>query len=137
MTLAMIRSPCIDGGKHWSLALAAGTSMTLVDVGGGANVGMIFYNPHNLLERYNMPDTLKCQHTFKLTRGHCLYSDMGTDFLLYCRRFRRLARHRLRQLQSPARGPPVGNQDVPGASQRLDSRTVPTLFFVEARKVRG
>lgn len=70
----------IDGGKHWSLALAAGTSMTLVDVGGGANVGMVFYNPHNLLERYNMPDTLKCQHTFKLTRGHCLYSDMGRIF---------------------------------------------------------
>jgi urea carboxylase-associated protein 2 len=70
----------IDGGKHWSLSLAAGTSMTLVDVGGGANVGMLFYNPRNLLERYNMPDTLKCQHTFKLTRGHCLYSDMGRIF---------------------------------------------------------
>jgi urea carboxylase-associated protein 2 len=32
------------------------------------------------LERYNAPDTLKCQHTFKLTRGHCLYSDMGRIF---------------------------------------------------------
>jgi uncharacterized protein YcgI (DUF1989 family) len=28
--------------------------------------------PVNLLERYNAPDTLKCQHTFKLP-GHCLY----------------------------------------------------------------
>jgi urea carboxylase-associated protein 2 len=27
-----------------------------------------------------MPDTLKCQHTFKLTKGHCLYSDMGRIF---------------------------------------------------------
>ena len=34
----------------------------------------------NLLERYNAPDTLKCQHTFKLTPGHCLYSDMGRIF---------------------------------------------------------
>ena len=41
---------------------------------------MLFYNPRNPLERYNMPDTLKCQHTFKLTRGHCLYSDMGRIF---------------------------------------------------------
>ena len=41
---------------------------------------MLFYNPHNPLERYNAPDTLKCQHTFKLTRGHCLYSDMGRIF---------------------------------------------------------
>ena len=47
---------------------------------GGANVGMLFYNPSNPLERYNMPDTLKCQHTFKLTRGNCLYSDMGRIF---------------------------------------------------------
>ncbi len=41
---------------------------------------MLFFNPYNLLERYNAPDTLKCQHTFKLTKGHCLYSDMGRIF---------------------------------------------------------
>ena len=43
-------------------------------------MGMLFYNPTNLLERYNAPDTLKCQHTFKLTKGNCLYSDMGRVF---------------------------------------------------------
>lgn len=26
------------------------------------------------------PDTLKCQHTFKLSTGNCLYSDMGRIF---------------------------------------------------------
>lgn len=70
----------IDGGKHWSWVLGAGTILRLTDVEGGANVGMLFYNPANLLERYNAPDTLKCQHTFKLSRGHCLYSDMGRIF---------------------------------------------------------
>jgi urea carboxylase-associated protein 2 len=54
--------------------------LRLTDIEGGANVGMLFYNPINLLERYNAPDTLKCQHTFKLTTGHCLYSDMGRIF---------------------------------------------------------
>jgi urea carboxylase-associated protein 2 len=54
--------------------------LRLVDRDGGANVGMLFYNPQNPLERYNAPDTLKCQHTFKLTKGHCLYSDMGRIF---------------------------------------------------------
>jgi urea carboxylase-associated protein 2 len=54
--------------------------MTVTDLAGGANVGMLFYNPTMLCERYNAPDTLKCQHTFKLTRGHCLYSDMGRVF---------------------------------------------------------
>lgn len=67
-------------GGHWSLRLRRGTLMTLTDIAGGANVGMLFYNPDNLLERYNAPDTLKCQHTFKLSRGHCLYSDMGRIF---------------------------------------------------------
>jgi urea carboxylase-associated protein 2 len=70
----------IEGGKHWSLTVQGGTLLRLTDLDGGANVGMLFYNPRNPLERYNAPDTLKCQHTFKLTRGHCLYSDMGRIF---------------------------------------------------------
>lgn len=70
----------LPAGSHWSLRLRRGTLLRLTDVDGEANVGMLFYNPENLLERYNAPDTLKCQHTFKLTRGHCLYSDMGRIF---------------------------------------------------------
>lgn len=67
----------IPGGGHWSLRLRRGTALRMTDVEGGANVGMVMFNPESLLERYNAPDTLKGQHTFKLTRGHCLYSDMG------------------------------------------------------------
>ncbi|MDB5395825.1 MAG: hypothetical protein JWM91_3331 [Rhodospirillales bacterium] len=70
----------IEGGKHWSFTASRGTLVRLIDVEGGTNVGMLFYNPQNPLERYNAPDTLKCQHTFRLTRGHCLYSDMGRIF---------------------------------------------------------
>lgn len=70
----------LPGGKHWSMVLKRGTVLRLIDRTGGANVGMLFYNPANPLERYNAPDTLKCQHTFKLTRGNCLYSDMGRIF---------------------------------------------------------
>lgn len=70
----------IPGGAHWSMELRRGTQLRLIDESGGANVGMLFYNPRNMLERYNAPDTLKCQHTFRLTQGHCLYSDMGRIF---------------------------------------------------------
>jgi urea carboxylase-associated protein 2 len=70
----------LSGACHWSLRMKRGTILRLIDKEGGANVGMLFYNPENLLERYNAPDTLKCQHTFKLTKGHCLYSDMGRIF---------------------------------------------------------
>jgi urea carboxylase-associated protein 2 len=75
-----IASDTLPGGKHWSLMLWRNSRLKLTDVEGGANVGMLFYNPYNLLERYNAPDTLKCQHSFKLTAGHCLYSDMGRIF---------------------------------------------------------
>lgn len=77
---AVTYSTELAGGKHWSLTLKANTALRLTDLSGGASVGMLFYNPANLLERYNAPDTLKCQHTFKLTRGNCLYSDMGRIF---------------------------------------------------------
>lgn len=70
----------LPGGKHWSMIMRRNQRLRLTDVEGGANVGMLFYNPLNQLERYNAPDTLKCQHTFKLTAGHCLYSDMGRIF---------------------------------------------------------
>ncbi len=67
-------------GCHWSLTVRRGHALRLIDSDGGANVGMLFYNPYSPLERINVPDTLKCQHTFKLTQGHCIYSDMGRVF---------------------------------------------------------
>lgn len=76
----LLHTDRLAGGCHWSLPMRRGTALRLIDEEGGANVGMLFYNPVNLLERYNAPDTLKCQHTFKLTRGNCLYSDMGRIF---------------------------------------------------------
>lgn len=77
---AALYSDVIPGGAHWSFTVKRNHVLRLIDVECGANVGMLFYNPTNPLERYNAPDTLKCQHTFKLTRGHCLYSDMGRIF---------------------------------------------------------
>lgn len=76
----VLYSDILPAGKHWSLILRRNSVLRLIDVDGGANAAMLFYNPANLLERYNAPDSLKCQHTFKLTAGHCLYSDMGRVF---------------------------------------------------------
>ena len=67
----------IQAGATWSHVLKRGTALRIIDTEGGANVGAIFYNAENPSERYNMPDTLKAQHTAHLTRGHVLYSDMG------------------------------------------------------------
>jgi urea carboxylase-associated protein 2 len=73
----VVRTEILPGACHWSVELRRGHALRLTDLEGGANCAAIFYNASNFLERYNMADTLKCQHTALLTAGHCLYSDMG------------------------------------------------------------
>ena len=80
LTQDTLYSDSLPGGSHWSMIMKAGHQLKLIDIKGGANVGMLFYNPMMPLERINLPDTLKCQHTFKITEGHCIYSDMGRIF---------------------------------------------------------
>jgi urea carboxylase-associated protein 2 len=67
----------LQGGAHWSGLLRRGRRLRLTDLEGGANVSALFYNAQQPLERYNMADTLKAQHTARLTRGNVCYSDMG------------------------------------------------------------
>jgi urea carboxylase-associated protein 2 len=67
----------IPGGAHGSFLLKRGTALRLTDFEGGASLSALFYNAEDKLERYNMPDTLKAQHTAHLTQGFVLYSDMG------------------------------------------------------------
>jgi uncharacterized protein len=67
----------LPGGASWSGLLRRGNTLRLSDVQGRANVSALFFNHEDRNERYNMPDTLKAQHTAFLTRGHALYSDMG------------------------------------------------------------
>lgn len=72
-----LRDERLPGGAHTSLILRKGQILRLTDIDGGANVSMMMLNPHEKSERLNLPDTLKGQHTARLTCGHCFYSDMG------------------------------------------------------------
>lgn len=67
----------VPGGGHASLIVKRGQTLRITDLRGGANVSLMLFNAAEKSERLNLPDTLKCQHTAKLTAGHCLYSDMG------------------------------------------------------------
>lgn len=67
----------LHGGQTWSHILVRGTALRLIDIEGGANVSALFYNARSPEERYNVPDTLKAQHTARLTAGFVIYSDMG------------------------------------------------------------
>lgn len=67
----------VPGGGHTSFVLKRGQLLRVTDIEGGANVSLLLFNATEKSERLNLPDTLKGQHTAKLTAGHCLYSDMG------------------------------------------------------------
>ncbi|WP_295463152.1 urea amidolyase associated protein UAAP1 [uncultured Pseudomonas sp.] len=82
MTASLNLSPTLydeilPGGGHTSFVLRRGQLLRLTDLEGGANVSLLLFNALDRSERLNLPDTLKCQHTARLTAGHCLYSDMG------------------------------------------------------------
>ncbi|MEK1942595.1 MAG: urea amidolyase associated protein UAAP1 [Pseudomonas sp.] len=67
----------VPGGGHTSFVLKRGQLLRITDLEGGANVSLMLLNAAEKSERLNLPDSLKGQHTAKLTVGHCLYSDMG------------------------------------------------------------
>jgi uncharacterized protein len=67
----------VKAGAHWSAVLRRGLTLRLADPLGGAAAAVLLYAAANPLERYNMADTLKAQHTAFLTKGHVCYSDMG------------------------------------------------------------
>jgi len=67
----------LDRAGMWSGVVSRGKTLRLTDLEGGANVGLLLYNADLPVERYNMPDTLKGQHTFHLRHPLCLHSDMG------------------------------------------------------------
>jgi urea carboxylase-associated protein 2 len=67
----------LAAGSGWSGVLKRHQVLRLTDRSGQGNVSALFYNQDELLERYNMPDTLKAQYTAFLTRGRVLMSDMG------------------------------------------------------------
>lgn len=71
----------VPAGASWAHVVKRGTALKITALEDGANVPATFFNFEILAERYNMADTLKAQHTAHLTKGHCIYSDMGRVLL--------------------------------------------------------
>jgi urea carboxylase-associated protein 2 len=67
----------LPGAAMASWVLRRHQVLRLTDLEGGANLSVLLYNRDLLIERYNMADTLKAQHTAFLTQGRVLFSDMG------------------------------------------------------------
>jgi uncharacterized protein YcgI (DUF1989 family) len=77
MQSSVLCSEVLPGGATWSHVLKRGTALRITDTDGDANVAAYFLNFENPSERFNLPDTLKAQHTARLRAGHVLFSDMG------------------------------------------------------------
>jgi urea carboxylase-associated protein 2 len=75
--VAPFHEETLPPAASWSRVCRRGTALTLTDLEGGANVAALLYRADDPLERYCMPDTLKCQHVSRVTTGVALYSDMG------------------------------------------------------------
>ena len=73
----LIWSKTIGSGGKWSGVISRGRLIRFTALGNGANLSLLMYNAKDLSERYNMPDTLKAQHTSRLTTGNALMSDNG------------------------------------------------------------
>jgi urea carboxylase-associated protein 2 len=67
----------LPGGHHWSWRLQRGRALRCVALDAHVNLSMVIYAAHDPAERYNMPDSVKAQHTAHYTQGHVLMSDMG------------------------------------------------------------
>ncbi len=74
---SVLFSELVPGGGHWSYVLPRGVSLRITALEAGANLSLVLYSAREKLERYNLPDSLKAQHTAHYTRGHVLMSDMG------------------------------------------------------------
>ena len=72
-----VSSKIIPAGGKWSNRISRGKQLTFTALEDGANVSLLLYNANDTTERYNMPDTLKAQHTAHLTVGNVLMSDNG------------------------------------------------------------
>jgi uncharacterized protein len=67
----------IDGGWYWSVKVARGQTLRLLNASGNPGVSVMIWNADDTSERYNAGDTVKLQWTTRLTRGRVLFSDMG------------------------------------------------------------
>ncbi len=64
-------------GEKWSGIIGKGKEIRFTAMGPNANVSMLLFNAKDTTEKYNMPDTLKPQHTAYLTKGYSIFSDNG------------------------------------------------------------
>jgi urea carboxylase-associated protein 1 len=73
----VLRDDLVPARAPWSAVVAAGQTLTIVDLGGNQAVDCLLYNAADTAERYSAPDTVSAQGNIFLTTGSVLRSCRG------------------------------------------------------------
>ena len=76
-----MRDDLVPARAPWSAVVAAGQSLTIVDLGGNQAVDCLLYNAADTAERYSAPDTVSAQANIFLTIGSVLRSCEGRPLM--------------------------------------------------------
>jgi urea carboxylase-associated protein 1 len=71
----------LPAGEGWTQEIAAGETFRIVDLEGNQAADTLFYNAHDLDERYSAVETIRAQGNIYLTTGTALMSSEGRPLL--------------------------------------------------------
>lgn len=67
----------IPPGWYWTGHIARGQTLRLINQQATHGIAALFWNAHDISERFNPGDTVKVQWTARISRGALLLTDMG------------------------------------------------------------
>jgi uncharacterized protein len=79
--MSAVLDEVIPARSPWSGVVAAGHTLTIVDLEGNQAVDCLLYNAHDTAERYSAPDTIAAQGSLFVTTGTVLRSCEGRPLM--------------------------------------------------------
>lgn len=76
-----IADTVIPEGRHWSMRLAKGDSLRIIDLEGRQAVDFLCFDARNTENRYNAANTIKLNRSIFLQAGSKLYGELGDPLM--------------------------------------------------------
>jgi len=77
----IVHDEVVAARAPWSLVVAKGHTLRIIDLEGNQAVDCVLYNAHDTTERYSAPDTVVAQRNLFLRVGTVLYSNEGRPLM--------------------------------------------------------
>jgi urea carboxylase-associated protein 2 len=74
---AILHREIVPGGWYWTVGVARGQGLRIINPEGSSSVAMIAWNSSDRSERINYSDTVKVQWSAALRKGRMILTDMG------------------------------------------------------------